>query len=153
VALDLYETDFAEWAFHNADLLRSGKLTEADIANIAEEIDSLGRSQAHELESRITQIMEHLLKLRFAPEEIRERKRRAWRASVERQRGEIEMLLKSSPSLKRRITADLLRNCYSHAARTFALGFEVAPPRAVSVHGNGNTGGLMRRHSGQFQTS
>ena len=128
MALDLYETDFAGWAFHNADLLRSGRLTEADLENIAEEIDSLGRSQAHELESRIVQIMEHLLKLRYTSQEILEHNRRLWRASAERQRGEINRLLKSSPSLKRRIDRELLDSCYSSAARTFAAGFEIEPP-------------------------
>src|SRR5580658_1950198 len=103
MAVDLYEIDFVEWASRNAELLRSGRLAEADIENIAEEIDSLGRSQSRELESRVTQIMEHLLKLRLAPEEARHFNSRLWRASIERQRREIQRLFKASPSLRSRV--------------------------------------------------
>lgn len=124
----LYDRDFAEWAFYNADLLRSGRLSEADLENIAEEIESLGRSQSHEIKSRLTQILEHLLKLRLAPEDVRERNRRGWRASIVRQRTEIRMLVKDSPSLRRHLTQEVLEQCYSGAAETFAAGFEIEPP-------------------------
>lgn len=40
----LYERDFYAWANEQAALLREGKLKEADIAHIAEEIESLGRT-------------------------------------------------------------------------------------------------------------
>lgn len=125
---NLYETDFAEWALRNADLLRTGRLSEADMENIAEEIESLGRSQLHELESRLTQIIEHMLKLTLAPEDLRERNARGWRASIERQRGEIRKLLKTSPSLRRRLNDEVLADCYEAAARTFFAGFEIRPP-------------------------
>ena len=36
----LYDTDFYAWANEQAALLRAGCLTEADIGNIAEEIES-----------------------------------------------------------------------------------------------------------------
>ncbi|MBF0592949.1 MAG: DUF29 family protein, partial [Nitrospirae bacterium] len=32
----LYEVDFYQWAFHNADLLRQGRFTEIDLENIVE---------------------------------------------------------------------------------------------------------------------
>jgi len=42
-AADLYETDFAQWALQNAELLRSKRFSEADLEHIAEEIeDSVG---------------------------------------------------------------------------------------------------------------
>jgi hypothetical protein len=37
-SVGLYETDFALWAERNAELLRSGRVGEADLENIAEEI-------------------------------------------------------------------------------------------------------------------
>lgn len=128
MAVDLYETDFVEWASHNAELLRSGRLAEADIENIAEEIDSLGRSQSRELESRVIQIMEHLLKLRLAPEETRHLNSRLWRAAIERQRREIQRLFKASPSLRSRVNPELLAACYADAAGIFEAGFEIHPP-------------------------
>ena len=49
----LYERDFFAWSREQADLLRAGKLAEADIEHIAEEIDSMGRTEKRELISRL----------------------------------------------------------------------------------------------------
>ena len=109
-------------------MLRSRRLAEADLENIAEEIDSLGRSQSRELESRVIQIMEHLLKLQLAPEETRHLNSRLWRAAIERQRREIQRLFKASPSLRSRVNPELLAGCYADAAGIFEAGFEIHPP-------------------------
>jgi hypothetical protein len=45
----LYDEDFYAWANEQAALLRSGRLTEADIAHIAEEIESMGKTEKREL--------------------------------------------------------------------------------------------------------
>ena len=50
----LYDTDFYAWANEQAALLRAGRLSEADIENIAEEIESMGRSEKRELINRLT---------------------------------------------------------------------------------------------------
>ncbi len=49
----LYERDYYAWANEQASLLRAGKLTEADVANIIEEIESMGRSERSELINRL----------------------------------------------------------------------------------------------------
>lgn len=41
----LYETDFAACTEQQVALLRAGRLDAADISHIAEEIESLGRSE------------------------------------------------------------------------------------------------------------
>jgi hypothetical protein len=41
----LYERDFFAWSRQQAELLRAGKLADADIEHIAEEIDSMGRTE------------------------------------------------------------------------------------------------------------
>ena len=41
----LYDRDFYAWANEQAALLRAGKITAADIAHIAEEIESMGRGE------------------------------------------------------------------------------------------------------------
>jgi len=51
---DAYETDFYAWAMEQAALLRAGKVIAADIANIAEEIESLGWGEKRELVNRLT---------------------------------------------------------------------------------------------------
>ena len=62
---DNYQRDFYAWAKEQAALLRAGKVAEADLAHIAEEIDSMGRTEKRELVSRLTVLLLHLLKWRF----------------------------------------------------------------------------------------
>ena len=42
----LYDRDFFAWSREQADLLRAGKLAQADIDRIAEEIDSMGERKS-----------------------------------------------------------------------------------------------------------
>ncbi len=42
----LYDSDFFAWANQQAALLRAGQLSAADIENIAEEIESMGRGRS-----------------------------------------------------------------------------------------------------------
>jgi vacuolar-type H+-ATPase subunit C/Vma6 len=60
-----YEEDFYAWTAHNAKLLREGKLSEIDVEHIAEEIESMGKSEKRELLSRLAVLMAHLLKWKF----------------------------------------------------------------------------------------
>src|SRR5580658_85166 len=93
------------WAIETARRLRAGD--PVDRIAVAEEIEQVGRSDARELDSRVTQILEHLLKLRLMRGAILDLNSRGWHASIARQRGEIMSLLDESPSLKRRITVKL----------------------------------------------
>src|ERR1051325_1074039 len=92
---ELYETDFAQWALRNAELLRSGRVSEADLEHIAEEIEDLGKSKRHAIESRFMRLFEHLLKWHYQPE----RRGASWRRSIAVQRVGIRRLLKENPSL------------------------------------------------------
>ena len=53
----LYDHDFYAWANQQAALLRAGRLTEADIEHIAEEIESMGRSEKRELVNRLSVLL------------------------------------------------------------------------------------------------
>ena len=46
---ELYEQDLARWGTQTAVLLREGKLGEVDLAAVAEELESVGRNDAHRL--------------------------------------------------------------------------------------------------------
>ena len=109
---DLYDNDTAAWSEHQAGLLRrvaAGERpnTVPDWTNIAEEIDSLGRDRARELASRITVILVHLIKLQASPAQ---EPRVGWRATVRRERDEIDRLFDDSPSLRRRVQAGIAGN-------------------------------------------
>jgi hypothetical protein len=92
----LYERDFYAWTNEQAALLREGRLAQADIANIAEEIESMGRSEKRELVSRLTVLLLHLLKWQFQPG----LRSNSWRASIQVQRISLESHLADNPSLK-----------------------------------------------------
>ena len=51
-AAELYDLDFYEWTVRNAELLRSGRVSEADLEHIAEEIEDMGKRERRELLSR-----------------------------------------------------------------------------------------------------
>ena len=50
----VYTTDFYAWTQQQSALLREGRFSELDILHLIEEIESLGRSEKRELESRVT---------------------------------------------------------------------------------------------------
>jgi Domain of unknown function DUF29 len=111
-----YEQDFYAWTIEQARLLRSGELAAIDAANIAEEIESMGRSDRRELKSRLVMLIMHLLKWRHQPAA----RSRSWSATIEEQRLQIEGVLAESPSL-RPTTAAMLPEAYAIArARAIA---------------------------------
>ena len=57
-----YETDIVAWSEEQAALLRAGRFSEIDIPNIAGEIEDVGKSEKHELASRMTVLLANLLK-------------------------------------------------------------------------------------------
>lgn len=97
----LYEQDFARWAEDQSRALREAAAASLnatlDWENLAEEIESLGRSQRRELGSRILVIVEHLMKLQASPARA---PRRGWQATVLHERAMVRRLLQDSPSLR-----------------------------------------------------
>ena len=95
-----YEADVIVWAREQVALLRSGKLTEIDIAHIAEEIEDAGKSEKRELSSRMAVLLCHLLKWRYQPE----RRSTSWQRTIKEQRRAIALPLKETPSLNSSLT-------------------------------------------------
>jgi hypothetical protein len=124
----LYDQDFYLWTRETAAALRARRFADLDIDQVAEEIESIGRSNVRELGSRIAQILEHLLKLRLAKGNLLEYNQTGWQASIVRQRNELDALLDESPSLRCLITPDLIRVCYRRAAKVVAIEYKVEPP-------------------------
>ena len=98
-----YDQDFYSWILHNVALLRAGKFAEVDIEHVAEEIESMGKSDKRELISRFAILLAHLLKWKFQPE----RRGNSWKYTIEEQRFEIADLLEESPSLKYELDKNL----------------------------------------------
>ena len=66
-----YDTDLVLWSQHQARALRNAAGSPSNLPidweNVAEEIETLGKSQSRELASRISTVLIHLLKLQVSP--------------------------------------------------------------------------------------
>ena len=119
-AAQLYDEDFFRWTQEQSKLLREAAERRVNLPldweNLAEEIESLGKSQRAELRNRLATVIEHLLKLEHS---IASEPRNGWLETVERTRGEAKLLLEDNPSLRREV-ADLVDTMFRKFAG-FAL--------------------------------
>jgi len=95
---DLYSEDFYTWTQTTAALIRSGKWSDIDPESLAEEVESLGKSQQRELASRLDVLLMHLLKWRYQP--ARRQTGQSWRSTIRTQRRELRRLLMQNPGLQ-----------------------------------------------------
>jgi len=91
-----YDTDFYAWCHEQARLMREGRLGELDVENVAEELESMGRSDKHQIRSRLKVLITHLLKWRYQPG----RRSTSWQRTIRDQREELAYIASESPSLK-----------------------------------------------------
>ena len=91
-----YEADYARWCAEQGALLREGRLSDLDRENLAEEIESLGRSDKREIENRLMVLLLHLLKWKYQPGE----QSGSWKGSIREQRKQLSRILFESPSLR-----------------------------------------------------
>jgi hypothetical protein len=120
----LYDRDFYGWANEQAALLREGKLGDADIEHIAQEIESMGKTEKRELASQLTALMLHLLKWRFQPF----MRSATWEVSIKVQRNGLVDHLEDNPSLKPLI-GSAIDKAYRHAVLKSML--ETGLPESV----------------------
>ncbi len=111
----LYDIDFYHWTQTMATALHQGRWQELDIDNLAEEIESLGRSDKRALKHRLEVLLMHLLKWQCQPE----KRSNSWRATIVEQRLRILELLSDSPSLKPYLEAEFA-NGYINACKLAA---------------------------------
>ena len=116
----LHDDDFYAWAQQQAALLRDGRVAEADLAAIAEEIESMGKTEKRELVSRLTVLLLHLLKWQAKPG----LRGNSWRLSIANARDEIADLLADNPSLKAQLST-VMASAYRYARRKAAAETEL----------------------------
>lgn len=100
-APSLYDRDYLLWTEDIVKKLQARDLDGLDFENLIEEIEDLGRSQKRELENRLGELFEHILKRTYInmPDCYR-----GWVESIDKQRVSLKRLLKDSPSLKPHLT-------------------------------------------------
>jgi hypothetical protein len=97
--MSLYEQDFYQWIEEQAALLKAGALSQLDVENLIEEVESMGKSQKKELYSRLIILISHLLKWDYQPDQ----RPKSWKSTILTQRKELKLLLMDNPSLRRLI--------------------------------------------------
>ena len=93
---NLYENDYLQWIENTVDRLKNRDFENIDLENLIEEIETLGRSEKRELESRLTILLMHLLKFKYQSS----KRSNSWRFTIREQRLRILKSFKDSPSLK-----------------------------------------------------
>lgn len=101
---DLYDEDFYAWTQEQAKALRTHFRGDnrLDVEHLAEEVEDLGKSELHAVESFVEQIIAHLLKLDYSGQDS---PRAHWRAEVLNFRKSAERKL--TPSIRRRVQRKL----------------------------------------------
>ena len=126
-AADLYDEDFYAWTQQQAEALRRHFKGDnrLDVEHLAEEVEDLGRSELHAVESFFEQIIAHLLKLDYSGQDS---PRAHWRAEVLNFRK--SALRKITPSIRRALQRKL-DELYRNGRQTAAAGTLVHEPDLV----------------------
>ena len=104
-AATAYEADFYQWTQQQAALLRQRQFSQMDVENLAEEIESMGKSDKRALGSHLVVILTHLLKWQYQPR----LRSGSWENSIDNGRFEVDEMLEESPSLKPQLAAKIQR--------------------------------------------
>ena len=106
-----YEEDFVLWLEHQAEFLRAGRVHELDLENLAEEVESIGRSDKREVYNRLTVLLAHLLKYQFQAD----KRTRSWLSTIREQRRRLRLVFQDSPSLAKSYAPEVFGNIYEDA--------------------------------------
>lgn len=117
-----YAHDFFAWTAEQADRLRSAAPSGVDSPHIAEEIESMGKSDKRALRAQLKRLLVHLLKWKFQPTH----RGASWTSSISNARFELEGIAADSPSLAKQVPT-FVSEIYSQAAREAAgeMGVDV----------------------------
>jgi Domain of unknown function DUF29 len=121
-----YHQDFYGWTQEQAKLLREHRIEELDLENLLEEIESMGKSEKRELESRLELLLMHLLKWYYQPNF----QGKSWELTIREQRAKSVRHLMENPSLKGKLN-EVFEYAYEDArmwaARETGLSLDTFP--------------------------
>lgn len=121
-----YEADYYGWTMDQAAAVRAARFDLVDRENLAEEIESLGKSEKREIESRLMLVLLHLLKWQFQPE----KRKGGWEASIKIHRKRLIKIIGENPSLKH-YPAEEMPHAYMEARlaaeRETGIAYEAFP--------------------------
>lgn len=109
----LYETDETAWLDAMSKIVADGRLEELDRIHLAEYLSDMAKRDRREVNSRMVQLLAHLLKWYFQPD----RRSKSWERSIVLQRQKLRDILDSG----------VLRNhADSHFAETYVKAVQIA---------------------------
>lgn len=114
----LYDRDFVLWTEKTAEQLRRKAFADLDLENLIEEVESMGRSERQAVESLLTVLIEHLLKLTYWESE-RERNARHRLVEIANFRVQLERRMKTT-TLENH-ARDSFQSVYSDARKSIIL--------------------------------
>ena len=91
-----YARDVYTWSQEQARAIREGRFEDIDRENVAEEIESVGRTEFNSLISALRVLMRHMLKWDHQPEQ----RSRSWENTIKEQRNRVHRQFRKNPSLK-----------------------------------------------------
>lgn len=115
-APSLYERDFHEWTRDQGRAVAERRIADIDWANVAEEIESLGRSDKHAIRSFMRNLLQHLAKWEHQPE----KRKYGWKATIDEARIRIDAIIEDSPSLRDH-PRETMEWAWRHGRRAAAL--------------------------------
>jgi hypothetical protein len=114
---NLYEQDYYLWLDKTINLLENNQFSHLDLENLIEEISSIGKSEKRSLESYLTRLLEHLLKLGYWQSEL-EYNQRGWKNEIRNFRRAIKRIIADSPSLQPYLI-EIFNNSFQEARISF----------------------------------
>lgn len=125
-----YETDFCGWTQEQAAILRgmAGSETRLDVANLAEEIEDLGRTEIREVANLLRRTVANLIKLTVGSES--QAKNRWFEDAVAFQGNAVAAL---SPGLKQRIDIEKIWHLASNEAARILENHRTPVPELPSA--------------------
>jgi len=130
----LYDTDYNLWVLETVKQLEKREFNALDLENLIEEVSDLSRRDKRKLDSLLTRLIEHLLKLKYWQCE-KERNFGHWQGEVRTFRKQINKELEASPSLKV-YCQEIFEECYQDAREIVSdrsqLPLSTFPEKAIA---------------------
>jgi hypothetical protein len=121
MSITKYDRDYFEWSQEQSRFLKERKFALLDVENLAEEIESLGKSDRRKLESLFFRLLEHLLKRRYVG---MQECYRGWDIEIRNFSREIQKILRDSPSLKNYLQ-EIAPKCCQDAISSVSQDYDI----------------------------
>ena len=125
----LYNRDFNLWIQQTVSDLKNKDMDAIDWNNLIDEIEGIGKSDCRALQSYLSRLIEHLLKLKYWDAE-RDRCERGWKIEILEFRSRIIRILEDSPSLTNYLT-EIYPQVHRLAVARMAIAFDLPDDASI----------------------